>query len=450
MKYLSLPKKLAYASGGLALNFANLLISQWLLRLYVPSLDGALVPPALFGFIFLVGRVVDGITDPLTGYLSDRTRTRWGRRLPFIALALVPTALVSALMWFPPHPEGMASANGIYVFVLVQLFFVFWTLLANPYMSLIPELSADVKERVDITTLQAVFLMVGTALSAVIGNIKEAAGWGGLGVTVGVLTVVSFLPTLLFIREKPAEAAAGGSETETAEPAADAGGIGLGAMASWIGTTFRNPPFLFLLSSTSLFWFALNTKILLIPFWVEHVAGRGDADVFLVMLPYILANVAAFGPFNWASKRWGKQPVFLASLAASGLATLSLALVGLAPVEPFLHTQVVMAVYGVATSGFLMLPNALLADVVDYDAARSGKRREAIHFGVQAFFQKVAIGLSIVVSGALMYAGGSRTPTPFGLKLVAGASALAALAAAAIFAFYPLRDAKAKGAQAKG
>lgn len=109
--------------------------------------------------------------------------------------------------------------------------------------------------------------------------------------------------------------------------------------------------------------------------------------------------------FNWAAKRWGKKPVFLAGTAASALVLLSLLLVGRIGIEPFLATQIAMGLFDFATSGFLMLPNALLADVVDYDAARTGRRREAIHFGVQAFFQKLAIGASIVVSSALMYSG---------------------------------------------
>ncbi|MBN2051718.1 MAG: MFS transporter [Spirochaetales bacterium] len=440
MKKLSLPVKLAYASGGLALNFANLLISQWLLRLYAPTLSGALVPPVLFSIIFLVGRVVDGVTDPLVGYLSDTFRSRRGRRKPFILFALLPTALVSALMWFPPHPGGGHWVNGVFIFVLVQLFFIFWTILANPYMSMIPQLTSDPKERIDITTLQAVFLMVGTALSAVIGNIKEAAGWGGLGVTVGVITVISFVPTLLFVQEGGTEenggsaAAAGGYDGE-AQPKFSITGMG-----SWIATTFRNKPFVLLLAATSLFWFSLNTMILLIPFWVEHVAGKTDAQVIFVMVPYILANVIAFVPFNAASKRWGKRPVFLFTLAVSGLASVSLVFVGTGGLDSFLHTQIVMGLYGVSTSGFLMLPNALLADVVDFDAERTGQRREAIHFGVQSFFQKVSIGLSIVVSSTLMFAGGSDLPTILGLKLVASSSGIFALVAAGVFIGYRLKE----------
>ena len=436
MKTLSLGRKMSYAVGGLALNFANLLISQWLLRLYVPSLDGALVPVGLFSIIFLAGRIMDGITDPIVGYLSDHLRSRFGRRIPFITLALIPTALVSFLMWVPPVPGHMDWANGVFIFVMVQLFFIFWTLLANPYMSLLPELSADPKERVDISTMQAFFIMLGTILGSTIGSIKEAAGWLGLGLTVGVLTIVSFLPTILFVRE-PAmlagQSATGAAPGVTHKP-------GISDLYRWILLTFRNPPFVLYLIATAIFWFSLNIMILLVPFWVEHVTGKGDGDVIFVMLPYVVANLAAFFAANTASKRWGKYPVYLVTLFGSGLVSLALCLVGLLPGDRFLQTQVVMGLYGVTTAGFLMLPNAILADIVDYDAARCGERREAIHFGVQAVFQKLSIGLSIAVASALMYAGGSQKPTVLGLKLIASCAGAAGLAAGLVFTKYGLRE----------
>lgn len=433
---LGLGEKLAYASGGLALNFANLLISQWLLRLYAPDKERALVAPAFFALAFLAGRVMDGLTDPLVGYLSDRTRSRFGRRKPFIAAALLPSAAVSALLWLPPNPAGASWSNAAWLFLMVQLFFIAWTLLANPYMSLLPELTLDARERVDLSTLQALFLMLGTVLSAFIGSIKSAHGWAGLAATVFVVTMVSFLPTVFFVRER------GGSPSPTARDEAErpAPPVGLpGGLPAWIVATFANKPFVALLAATSTFWFSLNVMILLVPFWVELVGGRGEAEVVLAMLPLIGANVAGFALCNPLAKRFGKRPVFLATLGLSGLASISLLAVGRAPLEPFLHTQLVMGLYGLATSGFLMLPNALLADVVDFDAERSGMRREAIHFGVQAFFQKVAIGLSIVASSALLFVGGSGAPTRMGLDLVAGSAGLAALLAAGIFTRYKLR-----------
>ena len=286
MTGLSLKKKIAYGTGGLALNFINLLISQWLLRLYVPSLSGALVPPVLFSAIFILGRVVDGVLDPFVGYLSDHTRSRWGRRIPFIAVSLLPTAIVTFFLWVPPVPGEQNIWNAVALLVLVQGYFIFWTLLANPYMSLIPQLSPLNKDRVDITTIQALFIMAGTLVSAFIGNIKTSFGWTGLGFTACMVTLIAFLPTLLFIREKPS------LDLEREE-----GYLKPKAIFAWFSDTLKNRPFRHLLTATTLFWFTLNMVIILIPYWVERIIGKTDAEVVLVMIPFLVSNIVFFFVF---------------------------------------------------------------------------------------------------------------------------------------------------------
>jgi len=159
MQQLRFGTKLSYAMGGMALNLANLVISQWLMKLYVPSRDSALVAGALFAGIFFSGRFMDGVIDPVAGFISDNFQSKRGRRIPFIAAMTVPAALVSFLLWVPPYPGGAHWLNAVYLFVLVQLFFVCWTFLANPYMALLPEITSDLDERVNIATMQAVFLM---------------------------------------------------------------------------------------------------------------------------------------------------------------------------------------------------------------------------------------------------------------------------------------------------
>jgi GPH family glycoside/pentoside/hexuronide:cation symporter len=91
-------------------------------------------------------------------------------------------------------------------------------------------------------------------------------------------------------------------------------------------------------------------------------------------------------------------------------------------------------------SGFLMLPMALFADVVDYDEKLTGFRREGIYFGVQSIFQKISIGFSVALAGTLMYAGGQNKPTEFGLKGIALAAGICAVLAFIAFLRYPLRD----------
>lgn len=429
---MSIPLKLAYALGGIALNVANLTISQWLLKLYVPNRTAALVSSGLFVTAFFIGRLLDGVMDPLVGYWSDNSRFRWGRRLPFIAAALVPVALVSLFIWTPPFGPEAPLINGIYVFVMIQLFFIFWTILANPYMALLPELTPDIAERINISTMQAFFLMVGIILFSLSGPLIEVYGYTGLGVAVGGITIISFLPTLLFIRENPERRK---TRFESRTPA---------RMFTRLSTTFRNRPFRYLLAATGLFWFSLNVVTLMVPFWTEHALGRSEGDVFLVMAPFIGANIIFFFIFNVFSKKAGKYPAFLVTLLGSAAAMFLFVSQGTAlwgGISPLLQAQISMAVIGAFVSGFLMLPMALLADVIDHDAEYSGEWREGQYYGMQSIFQKTAIGLSIAAGSVLMYVGGAgEEPTVTGLRLLVAAAGAAALVAALLFMRYPLRD----------
>jgi glycoside/pentoside/hexuronide:cation symporter, GPH family len=429
MGQLTLKQKLSYATGGLALNLANLVISQWLLKLYVPSRDTALVSAGLFAAIFLIGRVVDGITEPVAGYLSDHFRSKRGRRIPFILAMTLPTAIVSFLLWVPPFPHQMHWLNAVWVFTLVQLFFICWSLLANPYMALLPEITSDLKERVNISTMQAVFLMLGTLVFGVMGPLKEALGWIGIGIVTGVITVISFTPTLLIIKEKPSDAT-----VETHEKFSPV------TIFLWAQTTFKNRPFVYLLTANSFLWFALNMVILLVPFWTQYVLGRTDADVVKLMAPFLASNIAFFFVFNFLSGRMGKYVAYCLTLGSAGFTMATLSLVGIIPGDKMLQSQICMALIGIPVAGIMILPPALLSDVIDHDETLTGKRREGIYVGVHAIFQKIAIGISIASATFMMYAGGSMTPTVTGLKWISISAGVFAFIALAIFRGYSIRE----------
>lgn len=430
MPQLTFGKKLAYSTGGFALNLANLAISQWLMKLYVPSIKTALISPVLFSLIFLLGRVTDGITEPLIGYLSDNYRSKRGRRLPFIMFATIPVALVSFLLWTPPFPGQYHWLNGIYVFVMVQLFFILWSTLANPYMSLLPEFTSDLKERVNISTMQAVFLMLGTLAFGAMGAVKETFGWVGIGAVLFIATIISFLPTIVFIKRP-----------SSLEHRQESEKFRLVTILQWAKTTFKNKAFVLLLSATSLFWFSLNMIILLVPFWSQYILGNTDDKVVLIMAPVLGANILFFFVFNILSKKFGKYLLFLVVLGGAAIVMPLLALVGkMQIVSLMLQTQVIMGLIGVFMSGFIMLPFAILADVIDYDEVLTGKRREGIYFGVQAIFQKFSIGISITVAGLLMYLGAENTPSVTGLKMIPVSAGITAFISFIIFLKYPLRE----------
>lgn len=428
MQTLPMHKKIAYASGGLALNFINMLLSQWLLQRYIPPNGAALISPFLFFLIFFSGRFMDGVTDPIIGFLSDNLRTRFGRRIPFIALNVIPAGLATLLLFFPPDLTGMSVWNAVWLFVFIQLYFLFWTMLANPYQSLLPELTLDKKERIDIVTMQAVFIMLGTFLSAVIGNILQTAGWLGLGLTALIVTVLAFLPTLAFIKEKPLPE----NLVRVKFTIKD--------LFEWLKITFKNKPFIFFVISSSLYWFCMNQIIVMMPYWVQIVLKKTEGDVVLAMIPFLISNTIFFFLFNIYAKKLGKKFLLLFTYLGSALAVLSFLLVNILPIDSFVLTQISMFIFGIPVAGFLMLPNAILADIIDYDEKLTGMRREAMYFGTQALFQKIAIGFSIGTTTLLMFAGRTQNPNEFGLKLIVVVSALVSFVAYIIFRFYKLEE----------
>jgi len=426
---ISTGKKLSYAMGGMSMNLTNLVISQWLFFLFVPDKKHALVPASLFGIYFMLGRVTDAVTDPLIGYWSDHLKSKRGRRIPFILWGLLPFALVYFLLWTPPigHEHWI---NSVYIIIMIQLYFILYTVVITPYLALIPELSSDLKERINITTMQAVFVMIGTLIFGLMGIIVKKGGFVTLGIMVSLLTIVSFAPTVLAIKEKEHKPQ---PEREKAN------------VIKWVAMTLKNRPFLYLVVSTSFYWFGLNLLLMLIPFWVKNYLNLKVDAVAMLMLPFLGMNVVFFFVFNYLSKKFGKYIMFIITLLGTAISMPLLCTVGYITIgSKLVQSAITMAIIGIPVAGFMMLPFALLSDVVDYDEQLTRQRREGIYFGVQAIFQKTMIGLSIFAFGLVAYIGGEKVATEFGLKLVMVVAAMACLLGFLSFLKYPIREREGK------
>jgi len=424
MNELSMNKKLQYAMGGLTMNLCDMVFLQWLFVRYAPEAGGHRIAPALFGAIILASRVFEALVGPMIGYWSDGFASPSGRRLPFIRRGLVPLAAVFFLLWFPPLP-GEHALNGLYLLVMVPAYLFCYNIVVAPYLGLLPEITADLRERVNITTIQSVFLMGSSFVFAAMGFVLEHAGFAVMAGLVSCLTIVFMLPTCFSIRERYSH------EGRTAQRPRFIEGLTI---------SLRNRAFVHVILSTSCYWFALNSVLLLVPFWVSHYLGLGQDYVPRLMVPFLLANLVFFFVFNYLANRYGKFIMFLATLASTGLSFLLLLIVGLMPWGGLLEqSMAVFAVVGMAVAGFYVLPFALLADVVDYDERITGHRREALYVGFQGTFQKAALGLSSFQFSLLAYLGSDHISTA-GLKLVALSAGVACLIGFLLFIGYPLRD----------
>ncbi len=406
-----------YSLGALAMNLANLVLTEWFYERYVV---GGVISTVAFSIIILAGRITDGVSDPFLAYWTDNTRSRWGRRIPFLLFGTLPFAIVSFLLWIPPQGASDVFRIG-YATVLAQAYFLLYGLVVTPYLALLPEIAGSSSDRLNLTTGQGVAALVGTLCFAFAGLIVQHFGFVGLGVMVGLAILISYYPIPFVIRES--ERAAGPKPS-------------LKRLFQWIREVIGNTTFLPLLISTSLYWFALNLLLMLVPRWVQVQLGMEKDAVTWLMLPFIAVNLIAFFIFNWIAKRFGKYRSFLLVFA---LTVLVFGLVGFSDqiqigLSQFTVAQCIVGLAGVPVGGFGVLAFALLADVIDEDSNRRGLHREAIFFGVQAIFQKSMIGLSAVAFGWLQTFGSSQSF--HGCAFLAAAICLAGLFA---FARFPIR-----------
>ncbi len=419
--------RLLYGAGGFAMNASNFLIVTWLTKFYTPDSGNHLISPVLFGYIFLAGRIVDAVTDPIVGYWSDHHRGKNGRRFPFIAWG-APFLAFFLIIAFTPPVAHESLWNAAYLLVVMAGFFLFSTIVVTPYLSLIPELTSDSKERIDLTTYQAIFILIATIFVAVAsGPLIQVLGYFPFMLIAGTLVFLTAIAPLKVIQRKPYF-----PQSEEVPHRKS-----LKEVMKWTFSTLKNKPFRHILWSTSLFWFGLNLLMAGVALWVTNVLGGKEGDVALVMGPLILSNIIGFVIFNRFARSKGKYRAFILMFVGMVL---------IAPfwffVErtsgpwPYWQAMILFFFLGFPIAGFQVLPFALLADVIDYDEKERGERREAIYFGMQAIIQKTAIGLSMV---ALQYL---RTTLGevLALRLIGPIVAIACLMGILSFRGYKLRE----------
>ncbi|HET7768406.1 MAG TPA: MFS transporter, partial [Chloroflexota bacterium] len=242
---------LLYASGAFGFNLLFQSISLWLVFFYAPPPDSArstIVPLAVLGLIMGIGRVLDAFDDPAIGHWSDSTRSRWGRRLPFIVAGAPFAALLFAAIWNPP--ALVMPWIAVYAFVVLQLYSVLSTIVHQPYEAALAELSRDSRGRLRLSGWKVFFGVCGAAVGLVgSGRVIERFGFGGMGVLFAAMAGGSILLSALGLRALPA-----GGEAPVRLPLREA-----------LRLTATNPQFLVFVCSEVAFSLALALLTALIP-----------------------------------------------------------------------------------------------------------------------------------------------------------------------------------------
>ena len=378
--------KVFYGIADLGISMLTASIQFFLLFFYT---DIAGIDPALAGTALLVGKLTwDALNDPFFGYLSDRTRSRWGRRKPYMLLGALPFGLSIWLLFsLPPGLVGVKAFLAVLgSFLLAD---TFQTVVSVPYYALSAELTRDYDERTSLISVRMIFTVLGyilgAALTTAVAGIFIDLGWtknaaySGMGAVFGAVAVITLLVTTFGVKETP------NPDLQPAKMPA----------LSQIKHVLRNRPFVQYMIMSTIISISFTLLTSLLPYYLTYHLKMADQISFVMFV--MLATIGVFLlPWRYAAKKMSKGPAY-----ALGLAIACVAILGafFLPPEPTPLIYAVAFVAGLGFSAQYVFPWSMIPDVIEVDQARTGERHEGIYFGVNSFLGKLTGALGIAASG---------------------------------------------------
>ena len=438
---LPLLNKMLFASDHVGLQAISYFRQSWMLFFLVPpvgegmarvpdvSLLGFDVDARVFaGFLIFAGRFIDAFTDPLIGWWSDRTQSRWGRRIPFILFSTPFYALFAALVWFLPT-EHASLWNALYFVIVLELFFTAATMSSGPLEALVPEVTRGASDRMNLVGLIFLFAVFGAGLGLAGGGaLIDALGFQLVGTMLAVIGVVfRYLSLAAVWKHAP---------RHTTPARVD----------FWSGMreTLRNPQFVYYLPTFVMFTTGVGVLLGWMPFFASQLLEAEEEGTVagLISTMAIIGAVISGIVFWVLLSRYGfsKRRVYGGCVIASGAAFPLLGLVGLISGGGLLAQGLVLTfIAGLPMAAVFMLPKGLTADIADYDAILTGERREAMFYATQNFFEKITFALPTPLLSLVLLLG-DTTEDPLGIRLAPVLAGVLALLGIVLWPRYRLPD----------
>ncbi len=378
---LTLRTKLGFGVGDLGGNLFFTIIGFYLL-FYLTDIVG--MAAGLAGTAMMVGKFWDAGTDPVVGFLSDRTRSRLGRRRPYIFYGSFALAAAMVLMFTDP---GLDDPVLLFVWAVIVVCFLngAFTVVNIPYQTLLPELTRDYNERTVLAGFRMSFAVVGTFIGAglvipITGLFdSQQVGWTVMGAIMGGIMMATALITFWAVREP------------RGEPSDSSKGFFRSYLHAFKTRAFRLILLPYVLHMTGV---TIIQGALLYYFTYVYEAK----DMFQFALLALLASSIVFIPI-WvkAAKRLGKKLCYNLGMGWFSLLVLVFAFTAHLGDLPLAFGLLIGAGIGFATH--YVMPHAILPDVVEYDYAHNGMRREGVFYSLWTFSSKLGQALAIGING---------------------------------------------------
>lgn len=427
-------KKIAYSFGAVATALSYQAFSTYIIFFYV---DVVKLPVYLTGVAMLIYALWNAINDPIAGFVSDSTRTRWGKRIPYLLLGAVPFGIIYFLLWVPPF-EGINQAFPLFFYFLffICLFDAFYTVTILNWASLYPEMYPSLRERAQVNAYRQSFGMLGLLIGIALPPlIYSNWGWGWMGLIFGALISIALLVAVWGSHER--------REFEKDRR------LSLGAA---LKATLKNRSFLSFVFANLFVQYTFTIILATIPFFAKYVLNARPEEIALILAAAFLTAIPMLFVWRVLTVKFGAKRCFMASMLV-----LAFFLIPLFYLKSFGLVLLNSALIGCGLAGFILIADVIISDVIDEDEVNTGSRREGMFFGMNAFITRFAIGLEAVsMSVVFIYSG--YNPYVFtqgrefqsGLRLlIAGLPILALALGALAILFYPLVGKKLEEMRAK-
>jgi GPH family glycoside/pentoside/hexuronide:cation symporter len=368
-----------YGLPSAGMGFMGILVSTYLMKF---STDVLLIAPATMGLCLGISRIWDAVSDPLIGYLTDRTRTRWGRRRPWMLAGALPMGAGFAMLWAPP--EALAGASlGLWMGAALLLFYTAHTMVDVPHSALGAELSTDYHDRTRVFGWKRVLFGLGTlAAVAGIGAFDTLPDPRATGRTVAVLAGGFGIATVIWMTLRVGERAEyqGRGATNPFRATAD---------------IVRNPHARLLLAVFLIQQLGVVALTASMPFFSQYVLKTPEYT-FVYIGTFFLSSIVGVPLWLRLAPLYEKRALFMASMI--GVAVV-IGLMSLAGEGDAVFVCTIAAFGGLFGAGADVLSPSIQADVIDYDELGTGQRKEGAYFATWAFASKTAGGLSTIALG---------------------------------------------------
>lgn len=426
---LSRRTKILYGLGDIGFSLTLTIIGAYF-AIFLTDVVG--VSPSIAAIAIFIGRSWDYINDPLIGHLSDRARTRWGRRRPFLLFGALPFALAYILMWTrPPFESHLALA--VYYAIVYVIFDAAATFVYMPYFALTPELTSNYDERTALTSYRMFFSILGSLIAftvplAIIGTFRPENTSRVLlmGTIFGFVSAVPLLIVFFSTRERT-------EYIELEQP----------RLIDSLRAAVKNRPFVFGAVIFLITWVSIDILQATLLYFIKYVLQR-EAESDAIMATIFITAILALPLWEWASRRLNKRLAYSAGVAF--WAVVQLILISVSASVPLQVVFVLCILAGIGVSAAHVLPWSILPDAIEWDEYHTGVRHEGMFYSLVTLAQKIASSLAIPlallildITGYIPNAVQQPAKALLGIRLVIGPLPAILLTIGIIFAIaYPL------------